>query len=537
MKSDYSQDLPNRLSAAARIVEVLLVLTVFFVIGGTPVPGVNEPHYLGRFKHFWDPAWCQGDLFFESPDAHLTVVLLAGWLTHFLSLPAFAWLGRLAAWGVLAFAWQRLSWRVAPLRWCSVLTAALWVTGIEQLHLAGEWVVGGVEAKAFAYAFVLLALKAYLDDCWSRVWVLLGIASALHALVGGWSVLVLLCLWAAYHRRESPLRSMLPGLIAGGAISLLGVLPPILMNRGVDPEVVSQANEIYVFFRLPHHLALLSMRDDWLSNRALRHTWMLVLLACCGALLVLRRRRLAPPLREDPIQNDDAPLRLVRFAWGAATLMLIGFAIEAGLADHPAAAAKLLKYYWFRLTDVAAPLAAALWLGAALTTAVRGQKRWSAALLLVLLAAPVWHFSTALSARLGKPAPPADRRVADYGSWLEACRWVDENAPPGARFLVPLHSHTFKWRTGHAEVVSYKDVPQDAPHLVQWHATVNDIYYHTNEAGQRRSVRSLSHLGASRLQELGREYGADFALTVNYRPVSLPVAHHNAHYTIYDLRD
>ncbi|TWT36254.1 hypothetical protein KOR34_11580 [Posidoniimonas corsicana] len=531
MELTFSREDHKPASAARTVVETLAILAVFFVAAGDPVPAVNEPHYLTRFKHYWDPSWCQGDLFLESPDAHLTIVMLAGWVTYFISLPMLAWLGRLTAWTLLAFAWQRLSWRAAPGAWCSVLTAALWVTGMEELHLAGEWVVGGVEAKAFAYGFVLLALRDYLDDRWGRAWVLLGIASALHALVGGWSVLVLLVLWAAYHRQQTPLGKMLPGLVAGGAIALLGVVPPIAMNSGADPAVVAEANQIYVFFRLPHHLALLSMRDDWLYNRAARHAGMLVLLALFSWLVSRQRRH------DDPGGRDDAVIRLVRFAWGAATLMLIGFAIEHGLRDHPETAAKLLKYYWFRLSDIAAPLAVAIGLGATLAAALRREQKWSAALLLLLIALPVWHFYGTITSRAQSPLPPADRKVRDFGSWLAACEWARDNSPEGSKFLVPLHSSSFKWRTGRAEVVTYKDVPQDAPHLVEWRQSVEDIYYDTTPDGHRRSIRSLSHLGATRLRELGQKYGADFALTVNYRPVSLPVAYQNAHYTIYDLRD
>ena len=46
-----------------QLLEVLLIGLVFFVMAGDPPPGVNEPHYLCRLKHFWNPGWCAGDLF------------------------------------------------------------------------------------------------------------------------------------------------------------------------------------------------------------------------------------------------------------------------------------------------------------------------------------------------------------------------------------------------------------------------------------------------------------------------------------------
>ena len=36
-----------------------------------PIPAVNEPHYLGKAKHYWDPAWCAGDFLLDSSNPHL----------------------------------------------------------------------------------------------------------------------------------------------------------------------------------------------------------------------------------------------------------------------------------------------------------------------------------------------------------------------------------------------------------------------------------------------------------------------------------
>ena len=110
-----------------RLFEVLLIFLVFFALAGDPAPHQNEPYYLCRLKHFWNPAWCAGDFYLDSADAHFTFVLAFGWLTKWLSLSATAWTGRIFVWTLLAWAWQRLSWRIVPKPFFSVLSAALWV--------------------------------------------------------------------------------------------------------------------------------------------------------------------------------------------------------------------------------------------------------------------------------------------------------------------------------------------------------------------------------------------------------------------------
>src|SRR5262245_27020267 len=122
---------------AQRLVEVALIVLVFFVMAGDPPPGVNEPHYLCRLKHFWNPGWCAGDLFLESTDTQVAFIWTFGWMTRWLSLSATAWVGRVIAWTLLAWAWQRLSWRLAPRRLASVLSAALFVTLTSIAQLAG----------------------------------------------------------------------------------------------------------------------------------------------------------------------------------------------------------------------------------------------------------------------------------------------------------------------------------------------------------------------------------------------------------------
>lgn len=537
MTADTQENPPGaaRTPSAGRkraVVETALVFLVFFTAAGDPPPGVNEAHYLCRLKHFANPDWCRGDLFLESPDAHLAMVLMGAWAVHWLPLAALAWVGRLLVWGLLAVAWRRLSSGVATALWCAPLSAALWVTGVEQLHLAGEWVVGGVEAKCFAYVFVLLGLAEYAGGHWNRAWLLLGVASALHPLVGGWSVLVLFALWAIYHRREATFWSMLPCLAAGGVLALAGVAPPLLMNWGVDPGVVADANRIYVFDRLPHHLALLSMPDAWLANRAVRNLIMLLLLAAATLTAMAMRRRAWDPRR------PDALMRLVRFAWGAAVLVGLGLAIEFSLSDAPAAAARWLRYYWFRLNDVAAPLAVSLVAVAGVAAGVRARRAWAPALLALLILAPAWHLGSKVWQRQELPIPPADRKVHNYANWVDACRWAAENTSEDALFLVPRYSHTFKWRAGRAVVVTYKDIPQDAAGLVEWRRRLYDIYTYPHAAGgdDPHWIVSLSELGARRLRELADKYGADYVLTDRYRRASLPVAYANATYVIYDLR-
>ncbi len=107
------------------LAEIVLIFAVFAIQGAWPVPDVNEPYYLGKAIHFWNPGWLRGDFFMDSPDTPKVFYFTFGWLSLWLPKTALAWTGRALSWALLAWAWRRLSFAVVPKAWWSVLTAAL----------------------------------------------------------------------------------------------------------------------------------------------------------------------------------------------------------------------------------------------------------------------------------------------------------------------------------------------------------------------------------------------------------------------------
>ena len=177
------------------IVETLVIFALFCLQGAWPVPEVNEPYYLGKAIHYWNPQWASGDWFLQTPDTHIVFYFSVGWLSRLLSATALAWTLRVITWALLAWSWQRLSGAVVPRPWGSVLTATLFVFLLQHFNMAGEWVVGGVEGKGFSFALVFFALAAMVDGYWNRMWLLLGLAVAFHPLVGGWAALAAGAVW------------------------------------------------------------------------------------------------------------------------------------------------------------------------------------------------------------------------------------------------------------------------------------------------------------------------------------------------------
>ncbi len=183
-----------------------MIFCLFFVYAAWPAPDVNESHYLCKVKQAWNEAWLKGDFFLNTPDAHPVFTTTFGWLTRFLSLPAFAWTGRVLTWLALAWAWQRLSYALVSRAWFALLSAAIFVYACEVAAPAGEWMIGGFEAKCPAYVLVLLGLERVARNRWGQAFLLLGAASAFHVLVGGWAAVAVGIAWLLAPGHRQPLR-------------------------------------------------------------------------------------------------------------------------------------------------------------------------------------------------------------------------------------------------------------------------------------------------------------------------------------------
>ena len=230
----------------------------FGLFCGQLPPDVNESHYLTKAKHFWDSTWCPGDIFLSSSFSHWLFYASTGWITKFVSLSVYAWIGRIFTWFLLAVGWQWLSFRLIPTRGIAVVTAIVFLLLNDQFQMAGEWVVGGFEAKGLAYACVIFALERMVSRRWSQVWILLGLASAFHVLVGGWATIAAFASWMHCEVTGRPsiskFKSQLPWLLGGLVIAGIGILPPLITELRSNREMIDAANRIYVDSRISHHL-------------------------------------------------------------------------------------------------------------------------------------------------------------------------------------------------------------------------------------------------------------------------------------------
>lgn len=501
--------------------ECAAIVALFALHAGWPVPDVNEAHYLCKARHAWDPNYLSNDFFITSPDAHAVFVTTLGWLTRLLDLPQAAWAGRWITWALLAVCWRRLSWAVLPRPGWSILTAALFVAAQERGQMAGEWVVGGFEAKGISYALVLVALEGIVAGRWNRAIFFLGAASGMHVLVGGWATVAAAVAWWFEPRRPG-LRSLAGSLAIGALLAAPGVWSGLRLNYGVPAEVVRQAASLYVLERFDHHLVVTTFKTEFLVAFAL-----LTVLWC---LLV------------ELVPGTPALWRLRVFILASLGLVAVGSLMSLLVEVAPDTAALALRYYWFRLADAAVPLGAALWGGLFLQRRLAAAPRSAVAWLAVAVGLCGLHFWPHVEGTLLSQRPRADKpgKVADYDAWRAVCQWVHDHTPGDAVFLTPRGAQTFKWYAARAEVVTWKDVPQNAAGILEWWDRLHAVYGTGQQPPHPVWHESLAMRDPPTLREIGRRYGARYLLVESDPPLDLPKlyprsAEENAHYAVYDL--
>jgi hypothetical protein len=340
------------------------------------------------------------------------------------------------------------------------------------------------------------------------------------------------------------------GLIAGGMISLLGLLPAIRLNQGASLAEQERGAIIYVFQRLPHHLVPSRFATDrWLAFA--------VLLVVTVVVLWLVRRTYAKfffdtfaKSSEVNIGTDQALaikrvaqyVVLIRFALVFSMLALMGVIFDFSLSGWATNwSASVLRYYWFRWNDVIWPTV--LVVSLLLVIETTSPWRWGVRYLAsgMLIASGFWVVGSEYIKNYNDSISPADQaalllrgesragRAQIHQDWLDACTFIRTNTPEDSLFLTPRFQQTFKWNAARAEVVCWKDSPQDALGLIEWESRMLAVFP-SDENGYGMPWSD------SLLIKLQKEYGFDYVLIdrrIQKTPPVMEFIHSNSTYALF----
>jgi len=312
----------------------------------------------------------------------------------------------------------------------------------------------------------------------------------------------------------------------GGIISLFGLLPAMRLNQGTSLTEQDRGAIIYVFQRLPHHLV---------PSRFAVDRWLAFALLIVATVLIVRlvRRSYAKTSVATISENSDVNSEvnfllhsmridqyavLIRFAAVFLLIAAIGVLIDLSFSSWATNwSASLLRYYWFRWNDVIWPTV----LVVSLLLVIENSGpfiTWARFLALAtLIISGTWVVGGEYIKNYSDSISPADQaalmlrgqsrvaRVQIHRDWLDMCAFIRSNTPEDALFLTPRFQQTFKWNAARAEVVCWKDSPQDALGLIEWESRMLAVFpSDTNGYGMPWSDSLLS--------KLQKDYDFDYVL-------------------------
>jgi hypothetical protein len=500
-------------------------ITFFLIVMGMAFknrfPIKNETDILPSIRQFWDASWLPNDWYLNLDIGYRALFnFLTGPVVSGLGFEQGAVVTRLTIFAVIScsLAYLVRSFRMNVLLGIIVLFFFL----RDQSLAAGEWIVGGVETKSMAYAFVFLSLGAFFNKKYFVGFGAAGAALSFHILIGFYALfclcLALLLNWRDYlPDRWAMAKSSLIFPITG-ALGLIATVKELLAERTAH---ATRAWDIYVTFRVPHHL----LPAHWPGA-----AWKVQLAAAGGLFLVA---------------YATSRSRAIRFTSGYALASLALFI--AGLTFSGLGEITWLRLYWFRHPDVMIPFLSAFLIGLILNDLVLGKspsgliprkiltgsmpKLLSFALLLfslVIVGKSLWQLEEELFIRdRHEHTSPQEMEI------LPMLNWISQNTSTEATFLVDPLMNDFYLNAQRAVFVLYKHSPQSAKDISEWYHRLTLCNKKLPPSKAKEISRNFHQLPGSLIREISRAYGITYYLCKTRDDLPFTIVHKTPTDTLY----
>ncbi len=513
-----------------RIFEIFLLLLVIvamkFSFRGLIL---NEVDALPNARQFVEPNWLLNDWYLNLDISYRYLFnTIFGPIVSFFGFTYGALISRFLIYSLLALAFH-FFFRTIQLRFPLMLLVVYYFLNHQSL-VSGEWIFQGAETKCVAYALVILSLSAFILKDYVYGFALAGAAMSFHVLVGLYAMFCIACAlllnlesyWQDW--RIIIKRSWL--FLATGVFGLYAIVSNLLSHGNTD---IIRDSEIYVFYRVPHHLLPAAWEGHrWILNLALGTCFFL-------AIYLISRSRI---------------YRFISaYAMSSVVLFMIGFAI------YKLGYFYLLKYYWFRFPDVILPFMGIVLVALVLNDLANGHLPfrlfyripWSrvqpmlstgVSVLLILLAAGIvlksgWQLQEKLRHSISQASSENRKEIF----MLE---WIKDYTPRDAVFLVDPSMRNFYINAQRAVFVSFKHAPQSEGDIMEWYKRIK--LANGNREPKKMGRKSISelkdnfyNLDEDIIKEIAEQYGITYYLGLSEKPLTFEPVHSVNGYTLYKI--
>ena len=483
----------------------------------------NEADVLPLARQFFDRSWLPADWYLNlRPDYRILFDWMAGFFLSKFGFQTVSLFGSLCEYFCFAIALD-FFYRTIQLKLPYCLAALLLFLSHQSL-VAGEWMVGGLETKAFAYIFVLLSISFSIRKQPLPAFFCAGAGFSFHPLIGFYSFfclyLGLICVTTSKQEIFRTFKHVWIFFVSG-IVGLYSVFQQMSLSIADRAE---QAWKIYVQIRLPHHLyPAVWIGDDW--------KWILL-----GSALFLVAVFIFNPLR--------GKVFLPAYTLGSICLFL------AGLCIYWIGNISWLRFYWFRLADVMVPFMMPLILFGylshlelkqagknetlhALENKLSAAPKYSSAIILILVVL------ISLVNFVGTVQINKTQQLADQDE-MSMLTWISTNTPRDSVFLADPMLSDFYLVAQRSTFCSYKHLPSYADEILIWFDRLTAC-----NGGQSITENGIAlmselqtnfyNLSEDQIDALARKYQLSYFLGNSTSEVDYPILFTSGRYTLYKI--
>jgi len=306
---------------------------------------------------------------------------------------------------------------------------------------AGEWMVGGLDTKVFAYGFTLLSIAYFIKNDIKRWLLFSGLTISFHMLIGFYSLISfipLILINRKYNRNSiKQLIKLSPILIISGLVGFYGIFIQLI---NIADNISNLGWDIYVNIRIPHHS---------IPSYFPRRIWLYITSFSLINILILIKTKIIKPRL------------LSTYALSTVGISFIGLAIF--LVNE---SSSLLRYYFFRFSDIMLPLLTIISITyfvieKANTYSIKAKSTIYYSTLLV----------TSIFYMLSMYKCYSDIRInSDTELYdLDMISWVKNNTDSRDGFIANPNSNMFYVNYERSIFVSWKHSPQNNNDIIEWY--------------------------------------------------------------------
>ena len=283
------------------------------------------PYAKATFLNGLSPSWY---LDFKFPSNFLFNYILGFFISKYDPFVIII-LGRVLSYVFICFSYINLSKVLKLSFFTSTVTYIIFLYFFKNgIGDAGEWIVGGLEAKVFAYSLSIFSLSSFLKDNYKRGFLFAGMALSMHLLVGFYNLFCLIPLIiSALKQKKIDFINLIQAIfyfMITGVIGISEIINSFFLNT--SQVIQNKGWDIYVNIRVPHHVIPNPSSDTWIK---------LIILTIITLLFLKSKYQIK---------------RLVAlYSLSSVIIIIIGFTFYYFLESH------YMRYYFFRFGDIILP--------------------------------------------------------------------------------------------------------------------------------------------------------------------------------------